>query len=144
MDTCWLWLGRVDKDGYGKFQISAPEGVLPKQKHIRAHRMSFAFFNIEVPDNLVVMHACDNPACVNPRHLELGTQAENRADCVRKGRHDKCGAAAFPKRKLTLEQAVAIKQRRAAGEGRGALAHEFGISPIQVYKIQRGLAWREA
>lgn len=84
---CWLWTGGLDKDGYGKFTITLPPGSKPKQRHVRAHRYAWELANNRpFPPALVTLHTCDTPRCVRPDHLRAGTQAENRADCVRKGR----------------------------------------------------------
>ena len=85
--TCWLWTAGVDKDGYGKFAVTLPAGSERKQRHVRAHRYSWELANDRgFPFGLVSLHSCDNPACVRPDHVSPGTQAENRADCGRKGR----------------------------------------------------------
>ena len=81
-DDCWIWTGTKLGRGYGS--------VRPRKgAHLTgAHRFSWAIHNGKWPDKgLVVMHSCDNPECVNPAHLSVGTQAENIKDCVNKGRH---------------------------------------------------------
>jgi len=85
-DGCWLWKGGRCPDGYGKFAVTAPRGVTPKQKHFRAHRISYEMVHGAVPDHLVMRHDCDNPLCVNPAHLRTGTQADNIHDCIARGR----------------------------------------------------------
>lgn len=82
-DECWLWTASTDKNGYGRFQEPTPDG----QRHIRAHRWAYLHFVGPIPDGLVVMHRCDNPPCVNPAHLTIGTLIDNNADKVAKGRH---------------------------------------------------------
>lgn len=78
-DDCWLWTGSTDKDGYGWFWVDG--------KTATAHRFSYALHNDgAIPDGLYVCHSCDNPPCVNPDHLWLGTNQDNMDDCARKGR----------------------------------------------------------
>lgn len=80
-DGHWYWIGCVDKDGYGITNDSI--------RKLPAHVLSFKLFNGNHIKNLVVMHQCDIPRCVNPDHLKQGTQRDNIRDCVAKGRHHK-------------------------------------------------------
>lgn len=77
---CWKWLGSVDHRGYGR--ISAGRNLAP----LKAHRISWEIHFGAISANLNVLHACDNPGCVNPDHLMLGTQKANAVDMSRKGR----------------------------------------------------------
>ena len=79
-DECWNWIGGKDKDGYGVFGLSS------KRKAIRAHKFSYIFYKGQLGKPLQVCHTCDNPSCVNPSHLFLGTAKDNVQDCHRKGR----------------------------------------------------------
>lgn len=78
---CWEWIARKNKGGYGTFQLN--------KKPILAHRFSYLIFKGEFFNGLLVCHKCDNPKCVNPEHLWLGTQKENMLDCYKKGRRNK-------------------------------------------------------
>lgn len=128
---CWLWTAGVDKDGYGKFAT----GKHRAQTHHRAHK-----WIIGAPKGAVAMHSCDQPSCVNPAHLRVGTQAENRADCTRKGRNAR--GESHPRAKLSLEAVREIRARLELGEPIRAIALAFGISRGSVWEIKTGTTWR--
>lgn len=125
---CLEWTGGLDKDGYGKFQISLPRLVQGKQQqcHIRAHRLAFELTNGRVPEGLLVLHSCDNPRCVEPAHLSAGSQLQNRRDAVARGR------VPFGERhhsaKLTEEQAREVIRLRAAGHSDRKIASQFNVT----------------
>lgn len=82
-ETCWLWTGLKQKDrGYGKIWTS-------NKKCEGAHRLSLRLHGKELPDHCIVMHTCDNPSCVNPEHLQIGSHRDNQIDKVIKGRQAK-------------------------------------------------------
>jgi hypothetical protein len=85
---CWEWQGTMKKNGYGIFQDRTREG---SGKQLQAHRFSFEIFHGEIPPGLLVCHHCDNPKCVNPEHLFLGTHKDNTQDMIRKGRQNWVG-----------------------------------------------------
>jgi len=78
MSGCWIWTARVSPAGYGQASY--------KRKSTFAHRLAWTLFRGPIPEGLCVLHKCDNPPCVNPEHLFIGTQIENIRDCVAKGR----------------------------------------------------------
>lgn len=106
-------------------------------RHCRAHRHVWVECFGEIPPRMVVMHTCDNPACVNPEHLRLGTQRENCLDKARKGRNPGV-------RKLSLRDAGKIKRRLAQGAGQHQLAREFGVKQTTIRAIAVGATWRHA
>lgn len=76
---CWLWKGMVDRKGYGKFRMHS--------RFIGTHRVSYMLHKGAIPEGMWVLHHCDNPSCVNPSHLYLGTQIDNERDKVQRNRH---------------------------------------------------------
>jgi hypothetical protein len=79
--ACWEWIGVRNNWGYGYFYEN--------QEKITAHRWSYQRFNGPIPASMVIMHTCDNPGCVRPEHLRLGTKKDNSQDSVKKGRAPK-------------------------------------------------------
>ncbi len=78
-ECCWTWTGSLGKWGYGHFRVDS--------KTMLAHRVSWMLHNGEIPNGLFVCHHCDNPKCVNPEHLFLGTHQDNIDDMMSKGRY---------------------------------------------------------
>ncbi|MCU0521433.1 MAG: HNH endonuclease [Anaerolineae bacterium] len=76
---CWLWAGAKMKDGYGNFKANG--------KYVRAHRFAYEHFNGPIQPGMEVCHSCDNPLCVNPKHLFQATHTDNMRDCISKSRH---------------------------------------------------------
>jgi hypothetical protein len=127
---CWKWVGSVANSGYGLAQSSQLKKV------VSAHRLSYMAFKGEIPERMVVAHACDNPLCVNPDHLWLATHAENSADMVKKGRsakHEKCG-----KSKLNEKQVQFIRESNLSHRKLGEM---FGVSHANIGYIKRGATW---
>jgi hypothetical protein len=80
-ESCWNWTGATDSFGYGHIGT-----YIPKRTMIKAHRLSYEMHNGKIPKGLLVCHTCDNPKCVNPKHLWLGTIQDNMDDRTRKMR----------------------------------------------------------
>lgn len=95
LGQCWIWTAARDKNGYGKAHRARPH---PK-RNARAHRISWELMHCPVPPGMLVLHRCDNPSCVRPSHLWLGTNQDNMADMARKGRQasgDRHGSRLHP------------------------------------------------
>lgn len=124
-DECWNWKGKKRPHGYGRTSING--------KGIDAHRASWLIHNGEIPEGMCVLHKCDNPSCVNPAHLFLGTHLDNTLDMFAKGR------ANCPPRKLSHEQVQEIRLRHKEGRGTcNGMAAEYGISNAMISMILRG------
>lgn len=135
--ACWLWIGSRLPKGYGRFYPAVKVGLY-------AHRVSWEIANGRpVPEGLHVMHACDNPSCVNPAHLSVGTRSDNMRDAVSKGRAKHCerfGEQA-PRAKLSNADVSAIKRRLLAGEAQNDVALEFGVTRGAITHIATGRSW---
>jgi hypothetical protein len=131
-DSCWLWRGAIGDSGYGHI---ADEN----RKTKIASRVSWELHYGSIPAGLHVLHRCDNPPCVRPDHLFLGTDADNAADMYAKGRQHKARGEAHPRAKLTEDQVRAIRQGRRTD---AAFAREFGVTATAIYSVRRGQTWR--
>jgi HNH endonuclease len=132
-ETCWLWTGSKNENGYGVIGRGGRNAGMEK-----AHRVSWTIHKGPIPDGLYVCHRCDVPACVNPEHLFLGTATENMEDCRRKRRsvHTTPGFAPT----LSKEQVDFICDAYAAGFPVGRLSVVFGVSGTSVRRfiLKRG------
>lgn len=124
MNGCLEWQGKVGKRGYGV--------TSRYRKEVLVHRWVYWLLTGESPE--AVLHLCDNRTCFEPSHLRGGTRAENNKDAALKGR--------MPGRPtITREQALAIRQRRLAGERGCDLAREYGVSASTICDISKGRSW---
>ena len=127
-EACWLWLGGVTDSGYAR--CSRPGG-----KHVMGHRLSWELLHGFIPTGLLVLHKCDNPPCVNPSHLFLGTEADNTADMLRKGRKAPTHGELNGLTKLSQAQVSLIVQRLQAGEYQHVIALDFAVSKSTIQRI---------
>ena len=142
-DGCWLWQGFVFDSGYGSFRIDG-------ERNSRAHRWSYEHFVGPIPDGLLVLHRCDVRRCVNPAHLFVGTQKENIADMLAKGRGPErvrqgatlnCVGVNNPAAKLTEDAVREIRRLRETGLSHMKLARRFGVSTPVIQSILKGKTW---
>lgn len=133
---CWVWTKGCNDKGYGVFGVWHAKSVL-------AHRVSWIIAHGSIPRGIFVLHHCDNPPCVRPSHLYLGTHEDNARDVVVRKRH--AGRSRrTPNARLTFEQAQEIRRRIAAGGiSQTRLASEYGVSQSTISLIVLGKVWPE-
>ena len=127
---CWLWIGAIRGSG-SQSQVDRPV-MRVKGRLVFASHVAWRLNNAPVPDGLQVLHSCDNPMCVNPAHLFLGTHLDNMRDMVAKGR-----GKYNPKSKLTSREIWEIRQLRGYATSR-ILADAYGVHEGHIRKIHRG------
>lgn len=135
---CWLWTGAgaKSKNGiYGKARIAG--------KSISAHRISWMIYRGSIPDGINVCHRCDNPSCVNPDHLFLGTQSDNMSDMHAKGRHKAVRPIGVRNKasKLTEEQVRSVKFGSLSALSASDVADRIGVSRGTIEFIRSGKTW---
>lgn len=143
--SCWEWTAAKNKAGYGIFQI----GTNRKQKTILAHRFSMELIHGSTPIGMAVCHHCDNPACVRPEHLFIGSMKDNMRDSANKGRHPKNKTRYLPegkrhhfyKRGMKITREEALRIRSESGT-QISIAHKHGVSPSLVSLIKSGHIWK--
>lgn len=128
---CWLWTGVTCQQGYGF--IKRKDGA-----QLRAHRVAYELAYGHIPAGLQICHRCDNPRCVRPGHLFLGTAWDNAADMVAKGRAARNAGERNGAARLTRLQ---VAQIRAAAEPYALLAKRFGVTPAAIGLIKRHERW---
>lgn len=123
---CWHWTANSYLFGYGQFWIG--------KKAYLAHRASYLFSRGSIPDGVCVLHRCDNPGCVNPRHLFLGTHTDNMRDKCRKGRAG---------RLLTIPKVKEIRRLYSTGcYSQADLGRRYGVAGELIRRIVRKESWR--
>jgi len=135
MSGCWLWVGAVKKSGHGKLKVN--------KKYIQAHRFSYALFNkMEIPDGMVVRHKCDVSCCVNPSHLEIGTQADNLKDMHIRNRNKQPFGERHSSAKLKTSNVVEIKIAFINGARVVDLMKKYNMSSSALSGIRDGTKWK--
>jgi hypothetical protein len=132
-EICWEWLGSKSSNGYGFLGIR------------KAHRISYELFNGPIGEGLFVLHSCDNPPCVNPTHLRLGTPADNHQDMMLKGRNGWCARPGelSASAKISEKEALEIKELYANTNATTFdLADRFKLKFQSIYSIISGKNWK--
>jgi predicted XRE-type DNA-binding protein len=133
-DECWLWTASTAGKGYGQIKI-------PKtRRQVYAHRFSYELHKGAIPKGAQLRHSCDNPRCVNPRHLITGTSGDNHADMVSRDRHlygERNGNHRITEDTVELILDALTK----GGMSQDRIAKAFGVSQMTVSRIARGERW---
>jgi hypothetical protein len=127
---CWLWIGSKIKSkwAYGQLKVNG--------KNQSAHRVSYQLYKGQIPEGLVVRHTCNNPCCVNPEHLELGTQQENMDDMVNANRQ--ALGSRNGRSKIKEEDVPDIRRRLALGETYYSIGKLYGVTHTPIKQIKEG------
>ncbi len=128
-NECWPWLGGCTGSKYGALWFN--------NKQYKAHQVSYLIFNGEIPKGLLVRHTCDNPSCVNPKHLIIGTQSDNLLDALKRER--------LPNHSLNEECVKVIKWMLKYQNYYGLsnkLAYLHRVNRKAIYKIGAGITWK--
>ena len=128
---CWEWTGARDTKGYGLICVDG-------RANLKAHRVAYELAVGDIPAGMLVLHRCDNPRCVNPFHLFLGTTKDNAEDMVMKGRNSPLRGSSSPTARLTEAEVIAI---RADSRTQDQIARAYGIAQTTVSAIKTKRIW---
>lgn len=157
-EGCWLWTGATIRDGYGTITIDG--------RSVKAHRIAWELTYGPIPEGMLVCHRCDNPSCVRPDHLFLGTHADNVHDCIQKGRRntptgEQSSFRRHPEQfttfrtmprpkgeahglaRLTWNQVREIRAKRTIGHSLNQLARAYNVSQGTICHIVAHRTWKE-
>lgn len=132
--ACWPWRGNKPGGRHGHFSLG--------QGTVKAHRWMYEAIVGPIPEGLVVRHRCDNPPCVNPLHLEVGTSADNARDRSERGRAANRQGENHPLAKLTAPDVIEIRRLASMGHTQAAISERFGVRRGQIGKIVTRINWR--
>ena len=125
---CWEWTGARSSYGHGNIKVDG--------RALGAHRVALELDGVDIPSGMVVRHSCDNPGCVNPDHLELGSQGDNIQDMHDRGRHKINNGSRF-----NIKTAEKIRRSAADGTNQADLAEHYGVSRQYINDIVRNRKW---
>jgi hypothetical protein len=138
-DACWPWLRATDSSGYGNVSVAG--------KTVSAHRYAYELTHGEIPKSFltkhgtVVMHDCDNPPCINPKHLILNSQLGNVADRHRKRRNFRPKGELNAWSKLTVEDIEKIRGCLKVGMSYNVVGKKFGVNKSTIASINKSKTW---
>lgn len=133
-NSCWNWIGRIHPNGYGIFN---------SRHETKAHRVSYLLYNGHISNNLHVLHKCDNPKCVRPDHLFLGTHQDNMTDKCMKNRTSRMLGEIHPQAKITSNIVINIRQEYSMNNiSQRDLAKKYGLSQTHVKDIIKKTVWK--
>ena len=134
-EECWEWTGALGPHGYGRTSGNGKYDLV-------ASRVSYELTKGQIPDGLIVIHSCDNPKCVNPSHLSVGTHLDNMQDMIKKGRdyHPIKYGEESPRAKLTDDIVRLI--RSSSGIPDTEFARRFSVTKAAIRYVRIGLTWR--
>ena len=136
--NCWNWQGTVNLQGYATMGIN--------RKTRLVHRVLYQLLGNTIPSKMLLCHHCDNPKCVNPNHLFVGTQSDNMKDSFNKGRIKPPIISLYGEKngmcKLTQDQVLEIRSLSSRGLSYSVIASKFHISPSHAGHIITGSRWQ--
>ena len=135
---CWNWTEKLDRSGYGRMAVR-----YPNWHEELCHRLSWVFHRGLIPTGVMVCHSCDNPSCVRPDHLFLGTAADNMHDMFNKGRRRPRSGETHPKAKLANADVQSIRALLRDGYGLRVIGKRFGVTHKTIMSIRDGHTWKE-
>jgi hypothetical protein len=126
-EDCWIWTGARNPDGYGNVGI--------RKKFMKAHRVAWMITSGPIPEGMRVLHRCDNPSCVKPDHLFIGSQYDNVKDMERKNRAVKCRGSGHSLSQFTEAQVSSFRREWATGVTALSLCQKYGIPTSTMHYI---------
>jgi hypothetical protein len=132
-DGCWYWTGYLNAKGYGCIRVS--------RKTLLAHRVNYELLVSPIPSGLIACHSCDNPSCINPHHIFIGTMSDNMKDMVIKGRSPKNLGEKNPNRILTAELVLEIRAKKSTMTYK-AISSTYGITKDYAWNLVHNKSWK--
>ena len=130
---CWIWLKGKDKNGYGLMSVN--------NKSYRSSRITYETFIGYIPPGMLICHSCDNPSCINPEHLFLGSPKDNMTDMYQKNRDRNTGIKSVVS-KLTEENVLEILKMRKNGDTLEKIAKKFNVTKQTIFSIVHKDNWK--